>query len=354
MLKELDGFRAIAVLLVVFFHLGFYTRAIPGFNSIVGSGYLGVQIFFILSSFLLSRQFLITYPKSDSKKSFVLKFFKKRFLRIVPLFIFSFIALTVINFNTSTLAVVAVIRYVLFIEDTIKINPVIWSLLVEVRFYLLLPLVMIIVFRLQQYKLPKFTIPLIVVLYCYIYRFYETNYSFDNDVEDRLYSSLSANIDCLGLGIIGTLLYEKYKEIFTSRKLAIILIICISIIIFLLMHIKFTGSVHSIPRGLIVPLNNIAWTALIVITLLLKTSYVNKILSNKIAIHISMISYSVYIWHVPLRKYVFDLVSRELPPPYSKYILITQFCITLIITLIISEISHRLIEKPFLIRKKEL
>ena len=79
MLKEyrldIDGLRAIAVVAVILFHLGY-----------LPNGYLGVDIFFVISGFLITS---IVYKAVENNQFSVLKFYEKRIRRIIPLVLFT-------------------------------------------------------------------------------------------------------------------------------------------------------------------------------------------------------------------------------------------------------------------------
>ena len=75
--KDIDGLRFIAVLAVVINHLN---------NKILPMGYLGVDIFFVISGYVISMSILNS--KVISLKSFLISFFNKRVKRILPALIF--------------------------------------------------------------------------------------------------------------------------------------------------------------------------------------------------------------------------------------------------------------------------
>src|SRR3989304_4593788 len=82
MIAGLDGLRAIAILIVFFFH----TRNLP-------FGWMGVQLFFVLSGFLIT-DILLRMKESLPRRAFFVKFYGRRFLRIFPLYYF-YLALVV-------------------------------------------------------------------------------------------------------------------------------------------------------------------------------------------------------------------------------------------------------------------
>ena len=76
MIAGLDGLRAVAFLIVFFFH----TRNLP-------FGWLGVQLFFVLSGFLIT-DILLRMKEKLPRGDFFKKFYGRRFLRIFPLYYF--------------------------------------------------------------------------------------------------------------------------------------------------------------------------------------------------------------------------------------------------------------------------
>jgi len=86
MIAGLDGIRAVAFLIVFFFH----TRNLP-------FGWLGVQLFFVLSGFLIT-DILLRMKEKLPRREFFIKFYGRRFLRIFPLYYFYLALLTALIF----------------------------------------------------------------------------------------------------------------------------------------------------------------------------------------------------------------------------------------------------------------
>lgn len=147
--KNLDGLRAIAVTIVILAHSGFYF--VPGG--------LGVELFFILSGFL------ITYLSLQEIKlsKFSLKtFFTKRFFRIIPPLIFVYCFFSVVNYltlyDTQIDSDTSVFWRVLFTNYYAVSNGmaglldgmgILWSLCVEEHFYFIFPIFLLTVKRLS-------------------------------------------------------------------------------------------------------------------------------------------------------------------------------------------------------------
>ncbi|MCC7117925.1 MAG: acyltransferase [Anaerolineales bacterium] len=149
MIPGLDGLRAIAFLVVFFFH----TRNLP-------FGWLGVQLFFVLSGFLIT-DILLRMKDQLPRRDFFIKFYGRRFLRIFPLYYF-YLALVVVfifvlpslklnllnqelnksYFNQIWVAAFYVYDFFhasAFFERS-RFFTHLWSLSVEEQFYLLWPL----------------------------------------------------------------------------------------------------------------------------------------------------------------------------------------------------------------------
>src|SRR3990172_1921126 len=84
MMAGLDGLRAVAFLIVFFFH----TRNLP-------FGWLGVQLFFVLSGFLIT-DILLRMKENLPRREFFTKFYGRRFLRIFPLYYFYLLLVAVL------------------------------------------------------------------------------------------------------------------------------------------------------------------------------------------------------------------------------------------------------------------
>jgi peptidoglycan/LPS O-acetylase OafA/YrhL len=93
-IPALDGLRGLAILLVVPHNVSMGTQGIARvFTFAAGAGWIGVQLFFVLSGFLITRNLLESHGASNYYRAF----FGRRLLRIFPLyFLFLFVALVVL------------------------------------------------------------------------------------------------------------------------------------------------------------------------------------------------------------------------------------------------------------------
>lgn len=157
---EIDGLRAIAVALVVFFHAKF---------AFAGAGFLGVDIFFVISGYLISTLILKDIAKGQFS---LLTFYERRARRLLPA-LFLVMATALIlgwyimpirqwdSFSESVIWTSLFGSNIFFWQDVDYFGPAAdlkpllhsWSLAVEEQFYLIFPLIAIVLAR----KKPGFT-----------------------------------------------------------------------------------------------------------------------------------------------------------------------------------------------------
>ncbi len=159
-LPEIDGLRFIAVMAVVFYHVaGYYHKKspIPGALDLAEQSFLwqllhkgafGVQMFFVISGFIVAMPFLKHHLLGD-KRPPLGKYFLRRLTRLEPPYIVSMIvaAVLVIVVNTKpvgdtiehALVSIAYLHAAVYGRES-TVNGVAWTLEIEVQFYLLMPL----------------------------------------------------------------------------------------------------------------------------------------------------------------------------------------------------------------------
>ncbi len=152
----LDGIRGIAILLVLACHLLYVNpQASPPMLflfGIFGAGTFGVTIFFALSGFLISLPFW--KGKARGTPPELRRYALRRFWKIAPPLALSLLILTplYIHFhgdrdNYLKTAAQWLCGYAFFLPVSGRLNPVMWSLIVEVHFYLLLPILFLLLRR---------------------------------------------------------------------------------------------------------------------------------------------------------------------------------------------------------------
>ena len=174
-IKGFDGLRALSIIMVFYTHLGFMDNiSDPDLNvrlSMLCSGTVGVNIFFVLSGFLITR--ILLKEKSLTGKISFRKFYIRRFLRLLPPLLLFYSALAILmsfgfirpQWIGLTMSVFYVYNFVPFRYYSSELGPM-WSLAVEEQYYIFWPVV---VAFFRKY-IPYFVISIIVL--CILARLY--------------------------------------------------------------------------------------------------------------------------------------------------------------------------------------
>jgi len=183
--NEIAGLRAISVIAVILYHANF-----SFLGGLFSGGFLGVDIFFVISGFLLTR---IILNELETKNRFdFYNFFERRGRRIIPVLFFSILLafpasyyfllpIDFVKYTESSAAAVAFISNFYFyfsqldyFDNSFLTKPLLhtWSLGVEIQFYVFLPFVLFFLYRLSKKHLKYFLVgALILSFILYIYLF---------------------------------------------------------------------------------------------------------------------------------------------------------------------------------------
>jgi len=141
--EALDGLRAIAALMVVFYHCGVQVQVPP----LVIPGYSGVHLFFVLSGYLISRPFWARLMNGQALPSWR-RYGARRFMRIYPTYFVALVVFVAMRFaghlHTPTAADIVLHLLLVFnwgdAAQFLAINIAMWTLAIETQFYVLLPI----------------------------------------------------------------------------------------------------------------------------------------------------------------------------------------------------------------------
>src|SRR5437870_7741574 len=157
----LDLLRALAIVVVVIYHSALFGFKLP--ERVDRFGWIGVDLFFVLSGYLIGGQLLV--PLAHGQQINLGRFFARRALRIIPAY---FVILAVYAFLPSWREYPEMSPLWKFVVSVQNIGlhggtafSHAWSLAVEDQFYLLLPLILILVSRWPR---ARFIIPCVIVL----------------------------------------------------------------------------------------------------------------------------------------------------------------------------------------------
>ncbi|MCC6865629.1 MAG: acyltransferase [Ignavibacteria bacterium] len=327
-LKHLDFLRGIAVLLVLFRH---YALSIVLFNI----GWIGVDLFFVLSGFLVSGLLFKEYIKYGNIKPIL--FLIRRGLKIYPLFYFalilSLISISVFNYfkwDQNNIFRGGVIAEFLFLQNYFgHIWDHTWSLAVEEHFYFTLILLIFILTKTKTLQNKKLFITLCIAvsLGCLLLRFH--NYTTNIFSTYTHVFATHLRIDSLMFGVLLSYFYhfhrEKFVIFFTKYRVSLLVL---SGIILIIPFIFLIDSFFMNTTGL-----TLLYTAFGIILSVMVVSentiqILNKILGQKIVNLISKIgfySYSIYLWHIIVLYIITIIIKNTVKPEIPIYIVFTIY-----------------------------
>ncbi len=334
--QDIDGLRAIAVLSVLFFHLN---------NSFLRGGFIGVDIFFVISGFLITKILIKDIEKDNFSFSL---FYIKRIRRIFPALFTVLFACTIISalmltdqdfkwFGKTLRYASLQISNMLFQKQVGYFDPAFdgmpllhtWSLGVEEQFYLVWPMMLLLLFKFRKSK----NTPFYGLIFISIISLAFSQYLISFDHQKIAFFSLPSRLWELGLG--GILAFDKIKKSHNkniNESLGILGLVLIGISIFTIKSASFPGLVALLPC---------VGAALVIFSGNRENHTLTaKILSSKILVFIGLISYSLYLWHWPIIVFYKEYAGQENPS-------ITTAIVISLIAIFISYLSWRFIENPF-------
>jgi peptidoglycan/LPS O-acetylase OafA/YrhL len=325
---HLDGLRALAVLVVLSSH---WLRD-AGISDYFIHGRYGVDLFFVLSGFLLTSILLKQKNQGLSTFKAIKGFFVKRALRLFPAFFLMLFGLLAIDHFTNfwlwsegngIYYFTYTANFLFFFEG--HQNPSLnhlWSLCVEEQFYLFLPWLILLFTRRTNAVLFSLLIGISLI---------------SMSVFDGIHRvMLHGNLSTLGLGVLLAYFYEPVKSLLENSVLRRSLILGF-LLLSLLTSLIWPTPLHELFVG--------AFFALIVASanMNLDTSPWT-LLDNRSLIFIGKISYGLYLFHRPI-PHLLNATLLRLNLEFSPYLLMFTYCVLL---LIITLFSYYFIERPFM------
>lgn len=160
----LDLIRSSAILLVLLCHgLGFFFMTYRDFNPFnYVTGYLGVELFFVLSGFLIGRILLQEVVENGSLSRLGV-FYVRRWFRTLPLYWLA-VAMTYL-FVTHRMDATNLVFLQNFDEEHLAFLPISWSLSIEEWFYLLIPLPLLLAGKFRRKPAAFFTVSALLIVF---------------------------------------------------------------------------------------------------------------------------------------------------------------------------------------------
>ena len=335
--SDIDGLRALAILPVVVFHLG-----VP----FVSGGFVGVDIFFVISGFLIAS--LVLHDQADGTFSLA-RFYERRARRILPALYIVLVAATVCaglilvptdlrDFGKSLTSVVLFVSNFYFRSTSgyfnvdASIRPLLhtWSLAVEEQFYMAFPLLMVLVRRWPRDRQAR-SITAIAVL-----SFGASVYLSTRSPAFAFYSPFTRAWELL-LGAVLSLNFAPWPRSRSASDLVGAGGICLIAISLLLInrHVPFPGWAALAPC---------LGAAAVIQTGKTMPTKVSSFLSAGPLVLTGKLSYSLYLWHWPVIVFARYRLNRSLSLP--------EAAISLAVIFTLSLVSWHYVERP--VRTKRL
>lgn len=352
---DIDGLRAIAVSLVVGYHA--WPKFFPG-------GYIGVDIFFVISGFLITG---IIFDEIQKSNFSILAFYKRRIRRIFPalfvvtlaVFIFGWFYLPVKEFKSLGLSLIGSAAFVqnfvllgevgYFDVEAIK-KPLlhIWSLGIEEQYYIVWPVILCLIVRLRMNVAT-------VIFIMALASFWFGAHLLKNSFNQAFYLPVARFWELLaGSGLaIGMLLVHEDPRIKHLQSIA-------ENFLHRILFMKGTPRQPDLGShvGAMLALTLVIWGAfhfnqkttwpgyhaLVPVMgamglIFFHRSWINQsLLSSKLMVFIGLISYPLYLWHFPIMAYAHNLR----PDGFSKWLMAEL----VLVSVLLSWLTQRWIEQP--------
>ena len=350
-LPSIDSLRALAVLAVIIYHVD--VNYLPG-------GFLGVDLFFVLSGYLISSLIIKEYRKTGSLNLY--NFYIRRARRLLPAVYFMITVglVVMVLFNEVLLRkshLDAIFGYIYssnwwyifhkldYFDSFGAQSPFkhLWSLAIEEQFYMIFPLLFLLINRKKKskdgtYKLNKNF--LYVVLGLILVSLIAHILLFDINNISRIYFGTDTRAFSLLVGVVGAILYpmEKLHAKVTSQQNIMYSVVSLVSIATLITVMIYTSEYNTwLYRGgfLLVAILGL----IVIISSGKQHTLMSRLLSFKPVVFIGKISYSLYLWHFPIL--VLTTPVSEIGNPNIIFVILR-----VILTFVLASASYVFVETP--------
>ena len=350
-LPSIDSLRALAVLAVIIYHVD--VNYLPG-------GFLGVDLFFVLSGYLISSLIIKEYRKTGSLNLY--NFYIRRARRLLPAVYFMITVglVVMVLFNEVLLRkshLDAIFGYIYssnwwyifhkldYFDSFGAQSPFkhLWSLAIEEQFYMIFPLLFLLVNRKKKlkdgtYKLNKNF--LYVVLGLILASLIAHILLFDINNISRIYFGTDTRAFSLLVGVVGAILYpmERLHAKVTPQQNMIYSVVSLVSIATLITVMIYTSEYNTLLyRGgfLLVAILGL----IVIISSGKQHTLMSRLLSFKPVVFIGKISYSLYLWHFPVL--VLTTPVSEIGNPNIIFVILR-----VVLTFVLATASYVFVETP--------
>ena len=350
----LDHLRAVAIIFVFVYHYGVLFGHPEWIRAISTFGWSGVDLFFVLSGYLISSQLFATISRGK-KISFKI-FFLKRFFRIIPAYMVVLALYFLFPFLREREALAPLWKYVTFTQNigldsrTHGTFSHAWSLCIEEQFYLLLPLTLMALVYVKATKrayillIFLFAAGLVIRWYCwhYVVAPFAGSDLFWANWQEWVYYPTYTRLDGLVAGVSLAALLQFQPKIRDRLQPYGNHIIVISLLIFTGMYFVFTGQQTFSATVFGIPSVDFSY-GLLVLGALCPSGFLYKFKSS-VTSYIAALSYALYLSH----KRIIHVTQEEFAKLHIAKDSNLMFIICIATSIAGAVVLNTLIEKPFL------
>jgi len=388
--KAIDGIRAIAILWVILFHAWIKLhRVFPDLLDVavqnpllvwLTKGDLGVDLFFVISGFLIGTILFKEYKKTNTInfKSFYLR----RLFRLLPVYLFSMVIALYFLKDDGAERWDTVWSNLLYINNYVRGSYMqwTWSLAIEEQFYIVIPFLIVFLFPKFRKKRYIFTLLAIIpVVFTYYYSVHVFNFKipFDSELGTGLgdwfweyYMLTHLRYGGLLSGVIGAYLHVNHSErvalFFKSHPLKTDFLLIVSFLSVVFISSLSLGRWAPVEESIFLelpPKVGVYYEIIhreifsyAVIFLLMACIYsqskiikpINRFLSLNFFYPIAKISYSAYLFHVLFNVWFFSSFTAATTEYLSSWQIIgCNFLFSILVTAVVSALMVVFIEEPF-------
>ena len=355
-LDGLDTLRSFAIIIVLLYHYMVVVSKESTFGYTTQIGWMGVDLFFVLSGFLIGNQILSAIA---NKEHFSLKtFYIRRLLRTLPNYYVVLAMYYIFPVALSGLATAPVWKFLTFTQN-FELRPFMtfshsWSLCIEEQFYLIFPLIFIFLSKSRNFlRLAWLTIIFGMLLgvatriYAW-YRYGESSMDF-RDYYQHIYYSSFTRFDELLPGIAIAVVKNFHPNFFTKILKSSNVVFAVGVFIIGIMFYLFPHYHSTEVKGYNLLLSTVGYSFLAIgFALLTVSALSHKSLIGKIRIpgaaQIALWSYAIYLIHKP----VFQLLIAPLTEMNIDVKSPVGIFIIFVLSVFAGWLLFKLVETPFM------
>ena len=344
----LDFCRALAICLVLFGHgRGLLLPNLPWLAHIKLGGFLGVELFFVLSGFLVGGILIKANSNSISSFGWIPTFWGRRWLRTLPnYYFFLFVNIVLLIYGIRPESVDSYWPYFFFLQNLAWPHPLFfgeaWSLAVEEMFYFLTPIAIGVICLLTRSKESGLLLTIGLIFTASVIAKFVYVEIYNPAYDSGIRKIVLLRLDSLMIGVFLAWITSSIKASGskkTIRKMGIFLLplILCHPVFFSLADDSFDQSYFA--RTWLFLTTSIGCAGLILAGLY--SVHLPKCLTW-VSSRIAKLSYSAYLVHSPVLATINILLGADQLSGYIKWLMYIS------LTFLFSSITYRLIERPFL------